>query len=55
MSTEQTPEPPAFDLNADKTDEFSNGAHSADQEFATDKPVEIPKSGEADPMKTDVY
>lgn len=55
MSTDQNPEPPAMNVNQDKVDEFGHGANSADQQFATDKPVGQPKSGEADPMKTDEY
>lgn len=55
MSTDQTPDPPAMNLDQDKTGEFGHGEHSADQPTATDKPVEQPKSTTADPMKTDVY
>lgn len=54
MSTDQTPDPPAFNLDQDKTDEFGHGANSADQPTATTQPVVKPKSSEADPMQTNV-
>lgn len=55
MSTDQTPDPPAMTLDADKVSEYGNGDNSADQATATDTPVERPSSGTADPMATGTY
>ena len=46
---------PALDLDADKRSEHDLGAHSSDQETATDQRVSRPESGTADPNKTGVY